>query len=102
MKKLFIIIVVFFLSVPVFSKEVPSSGAMFFDITLARPLGIVSVGAGAILFIVGAPFWLFTPNPAETIRQTGTRLVVYPVRFTFQRSIGDFPGYLEELEFVAE
>lgn len=102
MKKVLTLFFVFFLSFPVFAKEVPSSGAMFFDITLARPLGIVSVGVGTVLFVVGAPFWLFTPNPAETIRQTGTRLVVYPIRFTFQRPIGDFPGYLEELEFVAE
>lgn len=102
MRKFLVVILILFLNMPVFSKEVPSSGAMFFDITLARPLGIASVGAGAVLFLVGAPFWLFTPNPAETIRQTGTRLVVYPIRFTFQRPIGDFPGYLEELEFVAE
>lgn len=102
MKKVLVLILVFIFSVPVFSKEVPSSGAMFFDLILARPLGIVSVGAGTILFIAGAPFWLFNPNPAETIRQTGTRLVIYPIRFTFQRSIGDFPGYIEELEFVAE
>ncbi len=85
-----------------FSKEVPSSGEMMFDILAIRPLGIASLGLGIALFGVSIPFWFFTPNPPETIRQTGKRLVVYPFSFTFQRPIGDFPGYTEELEFVKE
>ncbi len=84
------------------SKEVPSAGAMMFDAVAIRPLGVVSVGLGATIWIVSMPFIFFTPSPGETLRQTSTRLVAYPIRFTFQRSMGDFPGYMEEIETVQE
>jgi hypothetical protein len=101
-QKLLAILLFLSLTGSLFAKEVPSSGEMMFDIIAIRPLGAASLGVGLVLFTVSSPFWLLTPSPLESFRQTGRRLVVYPFSFTFQRPIGDFPGYTEELEFVAE
>ena len=82
----------------IFSKEVPSGGEMMIDAVLARPLGLASVLIGSALFIVSSPFSL----ASKSFLQSGKRLVVYPIRFTFKRSLGDFPGYMEELELESE
>ncbi|MCB1178288.1 MAG: hypothetical protein KDK36_11955 [Leptospiraceae bacterium] len=84
------------------AKEVPSAGAMMFDAVAIRPLGVGSILVGSTIFFVALPFSFFAPSPLESLRQTSNRLVIYPVRFTFQRPIGDFPGYMEEIEYVEE
>lgn len=84
------------------AKEVPTAGAMMFDAVAIRPLGMASVVVGSTVFIVSSPFSLFTPSPVSTLNQTFSRLVVYPIRFTFSRNMGDFPGYMEEIEYVQE
>ena len=64
-----------------FAKEVPSSGEMMFDVVPIRPLGIVSFALGTTIFVAA---------------------LIYPFRFTFQRPIGEFYGYMEEIELVSE
>jgi hypothetical protein len=80
------------------AKEVPSGGEIMIDALIARPLGLASVGLGLGLFVVSSPFSLLS----GTFVQTGKRLVVYPVKFTFVRGLGDFPGYMEELELIQD
>ncbi|HMV78978.1 MAG TPA: hypothetical protein PL048_16290 [Leptospiraceae bacterium] len=104
MKKLgkALLVSVLVLSSSLSAKEVPGSGEMMFDIVAIRPLGMVTLVLGSSLWIVGAPFALFTGDAVKSWKQTGRRLVLYPAKFTFQRQIGDFPGYMEELEHVVE
>ncbi len=103
MKKfILVIIITAFVGTGIYAKEVPSSGEMMFDVIPIRPLGIVSLAFGTTLFIVALPFSVLTPNPEQVIRQNAKRLVIYPFRFTFQRPIGEFYGYMEEIEYVTE
>lgn len=80
------------------AKEVPSGGEIMIDALIARPLGLASVALGLALFTVSSPFSLLS----GTLEQSGRRLVVYPLKFTFTRGLGDFPGYMEELELVQD
>lgn len=100
MKKI-AIVVIFSILVPtcnLFSKEVPSGGEIMIDALVARPLGLVSVVVGVGLFVISSPFSFLS----GTMIQSGKRLVIYPLKFTFIRGLGDFPGYMEELELVQE
>lgn len=103
MKKfILVLIITAFVGTGIYAKEVPSSGEMMFDVVPIRPLGIVSLAVGTTLFIVALPFSVLTANPEQVIRQNAKRLVIYPFRFTFQRPIGEFYGYMEEIEYVTE
>ena len=103
MKKfILVLIITAFVGTGIYAKEVPSSGEMMFDVVPIRPLGIVSLAVGTTLFIVALPFSVLTPTPEQVIRQNAKRLVIYPFRFTFQRPIGEFYGYMEEIEYVTE
>jgi len=93
-----LIIHLFISNTDISAKEVPSGGEIMVDALLARPLGLASVGLGLGLYIVSSPFSLIS----GTFVQTGRRLVIYPLRFTFTRGLGDFPGYMEELELVQD
>jgi hypothetical protein len=103
MKKIILVLMLsVFMGTSLYAKEVPSSGEMMFDVVPIRPLGIVSLAFGTTLFIVALPFSVLTANPEQVIRQNAKRLVIYPFRFTFQRPIGEFYGYMEEIEYVTE
>ena len=103
MKKfILVLIITVFVGTGILAKEVPSSGEMMFDVVPIRPLGLVSLAFGTTLFVVALPFSVLTPNPEQVIRQNAKRLVIYPFRFTFQRPIGEFYGYMEEIEYVTE
>lgn len=80
------------------AKEIPSGGEIMIDALVARPLGLASVGLGLGLFVVSSPFSLLS----GTFTQSGKRLVLYPLKFTFVRGLGDFPGYMEEMELVQD
>lgn len=97
-----ILILISVLSLNLSAKEVPSSGEMMFDVMPIRPLGVVSFLVGTTIFVAALPFSVLSANPEQVIRQNAKRLVVYPFRFTFQRPIGEFYGYMEEIEFVTE
>ena len=97
-----VLIIAAFLGLNLEAKEVPSSGEMMFDVVPIRPLGLVSFAVGTTIFIAALPFSVLSANPEQVIRQNAKRLVIYPFRFTFQRPIGEFYGYMEEIEYVTE
>ena len=61
-------------------------GAMAADFLFARPVGILSVVAGSVLFIVSLPFSALGGN----VKDACQKLVVDPVNFTFKRPLGKF------------
>ncbi len=64
--------------------EGPRAGAAVLDILVARPLGIVATGVGAVLFVVSLPFSALGGNVGEA----GKMLVGGPARETFLRCLG--------------
>ena len=58
--------------------------AMFVDLVLIRPLGIVATALGTTMFVVSLPFTLLGGNVGEA----GRALVVEPAKFTFARPLG--------------
>ncbi|MCB1191794.1 MAG: hypothetical protein H7A23_09735 [Leptospiraceae bacterium] len=75
---------------------------MVTDIILVRPLGFASVVLGSVLYIPTAFFSVLSDNPKEALKESGHRLVVYPFKFTFYRRVGDFPGYMEDVQYMNE
>lgn len=63
----------------------PSAEEMALDVILVRPLGIVSLAAGTVFFIVSLPFTL----PSRSVGVAARRLVAEPFKFTFTRPIGE-------------
>lgn len=59
---------------------------MLVDLTLARPLGLVSTLAGLTIFLVASPLSALGGNTDET----WSILVAAPANYTFQRPIGHF------------
>lgn len=65
--------------------DVPSAGAMVFDLILVRPVSLVATVLGTGLFILNLPLSVFEKNaPAQPFHQ----LVVEPARYTFTRPLG--------------
>jgi hypothetical protein len=62
-----------------------SAGAMAADILFARPVGILAVVTGSVLFVVALPFSALGGN----VQATSQKLVKDPVKFTFYRPLGD-------------
>ena len=65
-----------------------SPEVMAVDTVLVRPLGLVSMVGGAVIFLVASPFSAMGGNTQET----WDRLVADPAKFTFQRPLGHFDG----------
>lgn len=63
-----------------------SAASMAADIVVIRPLGVVSVVAGTAVFLVSLPFSALGGN----VKAASKKLVADPVKFTFQRPLGDF------------
>lgn len=106
MKKMIIVTIIFGLSInfSLSAKEVPSSGEMIAEV-LARPIGLAALAVGTGLFVITLPFGLLnaaSTGSFETVRNSGKRLIIAPALFTFARGVGDYPGYMEELEIVKE
>ena len=68
------------------NKEDIDAGAMAADFLFARPIGIVSVVAGAAVFIVSLPFSALGGN----VKDAAQKLVKDPINFTFKRPLGEF------------
>lgn len=104
-KKILITIVIsLFLNISLHAKEVPSSGEMIAEL-LVRPIGFAALAVGTGIFIITVPFGLLNAASTgswETVRNSGKRLVIAPALFTFARGVGDYPGYMEEIEIVKE
>jgi hypothetical protein len=62
------------------------AGAMAADAVVVRPVGIVAIAAGFVLFVVGAPFAALGGNVGDA----WNAMVVYPAKFTFARPLGEF------------
>jgi hypothetical protein len=71
------------------SGDIPddiSAHAMAWDAFLVRPLGVVSIGVGSVIFGITSPLAALGGN----IHATFEKLIAEPVAFTFQRPLGDF------------
>lgn len=64
----------------------PTGTEITFDLAIARPIGVVSLAAGASIFIVSFPFAVV----AGGVRDTANALVGEPYRFTFVRDLGQY------------
>lgn len=93
MKKLTVMAVLFFLLVaiavpmPALAEEKPdpSAIAIAVDIVVVRPLGIISIVAGSVVFVVALPFSI----PTGSVGLTAKKLVAEPFKFTFVRPVGE-------------
>jgi hypothetical protein len=97
-------LICFLTSSSIFSKEVPSAGEMIMDFP-ARVVGLAATGIGLGIFAITLPFSginALITGSAEGIKNTGKRMVLAPAYFTFVRGVGEYPGYMEELELVKE
>lgn len=95
LKKLLLIFFIFgfIMTTTLHAAEVPTGGEMMIDAILIRPIGLVSIALGSVLFVGSLIFTL----PSGSVKQTFKRLVVYPAKFTFTRKLGSFSGSQEEL-----
>lgn len=74
-------------SAPVYAGDVtPGGGEMFFDLVLARPLGLVGTVLGSAAFIVSLPFDAISGDVSGPAR----KLIEEPAQFTFSRPLGQF------------
>lgn len=70
-------------------EEEPTSGAIFFDIILTRPLGIVATAVGAVVFVLGLPFTILS----KSVGTSAGKLVKDPLKYTFTRPVGELDFY---------
>ena len=68
------------------NKAEIDAGIMAADFLFARPIGIVSIVAGSVLFVVSLPFSALGGN----VKDASQKLVMDPVNFTFKRPLGEF------------
>ncbi len=103
-KFLVLALICFLSSSSIFSREVPSAGEMFMDVP-ARAIGVVATAVGIVIFVGTLPFSginAIVTGSAEGIKNVGKRSVLAPAYFTFVRGVGEYPGYMEEIELVKE
>ena len=63
----------------------PTAANTFIDALIYRPIGLVCIPVGAVLFVVSLPFSATGHNVGESFHN----LVVAPFDFTFDRPLGD-------------
>jgi hypothetical protein len=68
-----------------FYNEEPTSGEMFADAFVARPLTLVASVAGAAAWVLTLPFTL----PSGSAGDTGKAWVMDPLEYTFVRPVGE-------------
>ena len=61
-----------------------NSDLMMFDMVLARPAGLISIGVGTTLFVLSLPFTLCSRN----VKHTAHKLIMEPINYTFTRPLG--------------
>ncbi len=69
-----------------FEKAKPSAGAMFADVVTLRPVGLVAIGACAVVYVLVLPFAILGGNTKAATR----RLIAEPLKYTLSRPIGAF------------
>lgn len=65
-------------------EQEPGMLAMYTDLILLRPVGLVTTVFGAAAYVVSLPFTL----PVGGATQAGKTLVADPAKFTFARCLG--------------
>ena len=73
-------------SVPALAETPKDGMAVVADVLLARPMGLVTIVFGSVMWVVALPFSI----PSDSVGAAGQLLVVDPCKFTFQRPLGDF------------
>jgi len=63
----------------------PTPGNTFLDALIYRPVGLVSIPLGCVLFVVSLPF----SATGRNVGQSFHNLVVVPIDWTFNRPLGD-------------
>jgi hypothetical protein len=75
-------------ALPVMAEEqLPAErrgGDMAVDMVLARPIGLLSVIGGSVLFVVSLPFTI----PSGSMDAAADELVKKPINYTFKRPLG--------------
>lgn len=87
-KKMAVLLMVFALIagvIPVFAKE-PTATDIVPDVLLVRPVGLVSIVVGAVIFVISLPVAI----PTGSVGNVGRRLMGDPAEYTFVRPVGDF------------
>lgn len=59
-------------------------GDMAYDLVLARPIGLLSIIGGSVLFVVSLPFTI----PSGSMDAAANELVKKPINYTFKRPLG--------------
>jgi len=67
-------------------QEQPDPVVMTVDLVLCRPLGLVAMLGGTVIFVVSSPFSALGGN----IDEAWDSLVVVPADYTFSRALGQF------------
>lgn len=77
------------------AEDEPSILAMYTDLLILRPVGVVTTVIGAAAYVVSLPFTL----PVGNATKAGKTLVADPAMFTFARCLGCTRiGYTEEIK----
>lgn len=63
----------------------PTPGNTFIDALIYRPVGLVAIPLGTVLFVVTLPFSATGGN----VGQSFDNLVIAPIKYTFARPLGD-------------
>lgn len=63
----------------------PTPGNTFIDALIYRPVGLVAIPLGTVLFIVTVPFSALGGN----VGQAFDNLIIEPAKYTFCRPLGD-------------
>lgn len=73
-------------SSPLLAQTPPPSGSdMFVDLVVTRPLGLLGIIVGSAAFVVALPFTI----PSGSVGRSAEELVKKPVRYTFNRPLGE-------------
>mgnify|MGYP001423727542 FL=1 len=64
-------------------KDAP---AIIADVFICRPLGLIALTGGSILYVLSLPFTI----PAKGKEAAKRTLVLYPYHYTFTRQLGEF------------
>ena len=59
-------------------------GDMAVDMVLARPIGLLGIIGGSLLFVVSLPFTI----PSDSMDAAADELVKKPIDYTFKRPLG--------------
>jgi hypothetical protein len=81
-----VVCALFVSSVPALADTPKDGMVIVADVLFARPVGLVSIVFGSVMWVVALPFSI----PSDSVGTAGQLLVVDPCKFTFTRPLGDF------------